>query len=89
MYRGKHGPTGVVVYEPAALRPADATRWSCSASCARPCERDELVLHYQPKIDLQHRRGQLGVEALVRWQHPERGLLPPVGVPARSPSGPS
>jgi diguanylate cyclase (GGDEF)-like protein len=36
----------------------------------------ELVLHYQPKLDL--RTGQVdGVEALVRWQHPERGLLYP------------
>ncbi|HSP52396.1 MAG TPA: EAL domain-containing protein, partial [Cryobacterium sp.] len=37
---------------------------------------DELVLHYQPKIELG--TGQVhGVEALVRWQHPSRGLLPP------------
>jgi diguanylate cyclase len=40
-------------------------------------ERDELVLHFQPKFELRTRR-LLGVEALVRWQHPERGLLPPV-----------
>lgn len=37
---------------------------------------DELVLHYQPKVDM--RSGQLiGLEALVRWQHPSRGLLMP------------
>jgi diguanylate cyclase len=37
---------------------------------------EELVLHYQPKIALES--GELlGVEALVRWQHPTRGLLPP------------
>ncbi len=36
----------------------------------------ELVLHFQPKVDM--RQGLLlGVEALIRWQHPERGLLPP------------
>ena len=36
----------------------------------------ELRLHYQPKVDMRQGR-VLGVEALVRWQHPERGLLPP------------
>ncbi|QSI76399.1 EAL domain-containing protein [Niveibacterium microcysteis] len=36
----------------------------------------ELVLHFQPRVDL--RAGKVvGAEALVRWQHPERGLLPP------------
>ena len=37
---------------------------------------DELVLHYQPKVNM--RTGEVvGAEALVRWQHPERGLLSP------------
>ena len=39
-------------------------------------DRDELVLHYQPQIDL--RTGAVvGTEALVRWQHPQHGLLSP------------
>ena len=42
----------------------------------RALESDELVLHYQPKIELGTGR-VTSVEALVRWQHPERGLLPP------------
>jgi diguanylate cyclase (GGDEF)-like protein len=37
---------------------------------------DELVLHYQPKVNL--RNGQvIGMEALLRWQHPQDGLIPP------------
>ena len=38
--------------------------------------RDELVVHYQPKIDLATRK-TTGVEALVRWRHPKQGLLLP------------
>ena len=39
-------------------------------------EREELDLHYQPYLDLQSRR-IVGAEALVRWQHPQRGPIPP------------
>ncbi|MBF0564845.1 MAG: EAL domain-containing protein [Nitrospirae bacterium] len=39
-------------------------------------ERNELVLHYQPQIDINTGR-IIGAEALVRWQHPELGLIPP------------
>ena len=39
-------------------------------------ERNEFVLHYQPQIDIRT-RAVIGVEALVRWQHPERGLIFP------------
>ena len=42
----------------------------------RALANDEFVLHYQPKVNM--RSGTvIGVEALIRWQHPERGLLPP------------
>ncbi len=39
-------------------------------------ENNELVLHYQPKVDTKTERIN-GVEALIRWQHPEHGLIPP------------
>ncbi len=39
--------------------------------------RDELVLHFQPKVDLTAEPRTVGVEALVRWQHPTSGLLMP------------
>jgi diguanylate cyclase (GGDEF)-like protein len=75
MYRGKHGTTGVVVYEPAVSRPA-ADALVMQRELRRGLERDELVLHYQPKIELSTGR-VTSLEALVRWQHPERGLLLP------------
>ncbi|MBB2899376.1 diguanylate cyclase (GGDEF)-like protein [Kineococcus radiotolerans] len=43
-------------------------------SLQRALDRDELVLHYQPIVDARTRH-VLSVEALVRWQHPDRGLL--------------
>lgn len=42
----------------------------------RALDRDELELHYQPKVDVQHGR-IIGMEALVRWRHPQKGLLTP------------
>jgi diguanylate cyclase (GGDEF)-like protein len=51
-------------------------RVQLQAELRRALERDEFVLHYQPRVDVP--RGRIvGAEALIRWQHPERGLLPP------------
>ncbi|MGD0314633.1 MAG: EAL domain-containing protein, partial [Xanthobacteraceae bacterium] len=51
-------------------------RLTLEASLRGALERDELLLHYQPKQDLGG-GGITGVEALLRWQHPDLGLLPP------------
>src|SRR5687767_14869871 len=49
--------------------------WPCS-ELRRAIEDEQLAVHYQPIVDA-HTSKVLGVEALVYWQHPERGLLPP------------
>jgi diguanylate cyclase (GGDEF)-like protein len=51
-------------------------RLALASEVRRAIEQHELVLHYQPKIDLVTGRAE-SVEALVRWQHPTRGLLGP------------
>jgi diguanylate cyclase (GGDEF)-like protein len=75
MYEAKRGRHGVVTYTP-DRDPYSADRLSLLAELRRAIEHDELVLHYQPKVALPG--GEvIGVEALVRWQHPTRGLLAP------------
>ncbi len=51
-------------------------RVTLEKSLRRALENEEYVLHYQPKVDLVNRRLK-GVEALIRWQRPEHGLVPP------------
>ncbi|NJD08441.1 MAG: bacteriohemerythrin [Methylococcaceae bacterium] len=76
MYKAKElGKNTFKLYDPVEDRKADAFR-SSLAEFQRALHESELILHYQPRIDLAS--GDLaGVEALVRWQHPEKGLLQP------------
>jgi diguanylate cyclase (GGDEF)-like protein len=53
-----------------------AERMGLEASMRGALQREEFVLHYQPKVDLQSRR-VIGLEALLRWQNPELGVLRP------------
>lgn len=59
-----------------ASDPHDVTQLGLLAELRRAIEADELVLHYQPKARLETSE-IVGVEALIRWQHPTRGLLSP------------
>ncbi len=58
------------------LRDRAVHRITLESELRRAIERDEFVMHYQPMVDLRTRTWA-GVESLVRWQHPTRGLLAP------------
>src|SRR5690606_669343 len=53
-----------------------AARLRCENELHLALQREELQLHYQPQYDLSN-GSLLGVEALLRWRHPEKGLVPP------------
>ncbi|MDB4886423.1 MAG: hypothetical protein JWN79_1861 [Gemmatimonadetes bacterium] len=76
MYRAKSaGPAGHALFDRAMHRDALA-RLQLETDLRHALERDEFRLVYQPVISL--RTGRIaGAEALIRWQHPERGLVPP------------
>jgi diguanylate cyclase (GGDEF)-like protein len=69
-----HG-SRIEVYSPTFER-SDASRLKLLGQVRGALAAGEFVLHYQPQVDLRTRR-VTGVEALVRWQHPELGLLAP------------
>jgi diguanylate cyclase (GGDEF)-like protein len=77
MYFAKNnGRAGQVRFFDESTRRAARHSVRIESDLAHALERDELVLHYQPVVDLRTGR-TAGVDALVRWNHPERGLLVP------------
>ena len=76
MYRAKRSGKGrYQVFEP-GMHAEVVARLELEADIQRAVEREEFVVHYQPIVDLAERR-IVAVEALVRWRHPERGLVAP------------
>jgi EAL domain-containing protein (putative c-di-GMP-specific phosphodiesterase class I) len=80
MYLAKEQHTGVEVYDPARDRNS-TDRLGLLAALRRALDDGELQLHYQPKVtigDVTTAPSQVvGMEALVRWNHPTRGFIPP------------
>lgn len=75
MYAAKHEGGNTVCFYHAAMQAAMLARLALEDALRLAVERNELVLHYQPQVN--SKRELIGVEALLRWQHPERGLLYP------------
>jgi diguanylate cyclase (GGDEF)-like protein len=77
MYRAKAAGKGSYAVFEAEMRDDAILRLELKADLQRALEQHELVLHYQPIVELEEAQ-IVGFEALIRWQHPQRGLLPPV-----------
>ncbi len=76
MYRAKDtGRNGFQFYT-ADMNTRSIARLDLESKLRRSLEHEEFVLYYQPKIDLASQR-MIGTEALIRWRHPELGILPP------------
>ncbi|MDB5295554.1 MAG: diguanylate cyclase [Phycisphaerales bacterium] len=75
LYRAKANRGSFAIFDQ-SMHEAALTRWDLEASLRRALERGELQVHYQPVVSLATGR-VVELEALVRWQHPQRGWLPP------------
>jgi len=75
MYQAKQNGAGYSVYD-AEHDSYTVQRLSLARELRAAIEENQLTLYYQPKIDIPTGKVN-GVEALVRWQHPEQGIIPP------------
>ena len=76
MYHAKEQGRNNIQYYSNAMNATANERLLLEAEVRHATERQEFVVYYQPQIDLRSGR-IIGAEALVRWQHPQRGLLMP------------
>ncbi len=87
MYRAKESARNCYRFFTAEMNQRTVARVQLNTDLRRAIERNELTLHYQPKVDLAD--GKLrGLEALLRWNHPQRGMVSPADfIPALEDSG--
>jgi diguanylate cyclase (GGDEF)-like protein/PAS domain S-box-containing protein len=76
MYRAKEAGRNTYWFYSEEMTIAALERVLLEAQLRRAIEHEELVLHYQPQVDLIS-GDFVGIEAFVRWIHPEKGLIPP------------
>lgn len=77
MYQAKRNELGFAFYEP-GVAAASTAQLQFSTQLRHALERNEFELHYQPKVDIASHQ-LCGAEALLRWRHPQQGLVPPGG----------
>ncbi|MEE4144907.1 MAG: EAL domain-containing protein, partial [Halieaceae bacterium] len=76
MYHAKAAGKNKCLFYHSDMDAAGVERLQLEADLRKALERNEFVLHYQPQVDT--RSGSVvGAEALVRWEHPEKGMIPP------------
>ena len=77
MYRAKDTGRNNYLYYSPSMNVHTVERLALESDLRHALERNELILHYQPKVELA--TGLIcGIEALLRWRHPHRGLVPPL-----------
>lgn len=77
MYRAKDGGRDAVLVFDDSMRDRASNRLELERDLRHALDRDELAVHYQPVVDLETGT-TLGFEALMRWNHPTRGTVPPL-----------
>jgi diguanylate cyclase (GGDEF)-like protein/PAS domain S-box-containing protein len=76
MYHAKASGRNNYQFYSQAMNVSFSGRLSLESSMRKALERNEFVVHYQPQVNIESNK-IVGMEALIRWQHPTRGLLPP------------
>ena len=87
MYRAKEKGRNNFQFYTAEMNAQAEERLQLESDMRKALVKNEFVLHFQPQVNLETGR-IIGCEALVRWQHPERGLIPPnIFIPVAEESG--
>jgi diguanylate cyclase (GGDEF)-like protein len=76
MYQAKERGRNSYEFYSRDLNARALERMALETQLRQALERDQFVLYYQPKVDIQSRR-IVGAEALLRWKHPDLGIVPP------------